>query len=212
MVPVVLDLFCGSGGAAMGWHRAGFRVIGVDDKPQPRYPFEFHRMDWRDGVRQFGTLAGIVHASPPCQHYSMLNRVHRNDHPRLIAPVRCRLLDLGRPYVIENVEGAAQEMLNPVMLCGVMFGLGVIRHRMFECSLPVDVPDHTPHPPGLYSPTGHGDPNWRNRANNPHLRGPGYSARAKAAMGVEWMTRDGMAQAIPPAFTEWIGRQAVAYV
>lgn len=203
----LLVLFCGAGGSSKGYADAGFQVIGIDNRPQPHYPFEFHRMDWRDGLRQFGSLASVIHASPPCQGYSGMNHVHKRDHPRLIGPVRTMLEATGVPWVIENVEGARSAMVDPITLCGVSFGLNVIRHRLFESSEPIKAPEHLAHPPGTYSPAGHGDPNWRERDAHPHLKGPGYTQRCREAMGIGWMNRDELAQAIPPTYTEWIGRQ-----
>jgi DNA (cytosine-5)-methyltransferase 1 len=139
MKPRILDLFCGAGGASAGYARAGFDVVGVDLNPQPRYPFEFHQAD----ALTF-PLDGFdaIHASPPCQAYSTMRRGLWKDreHPDLIAPIRDRLIGADVPYVIENVEGARRLLVNPVLLCGTMFGLGtkegnqLRRHRYFECS------------------------------------------------------------------------------
>lgn len=210
--PVLLDLFCGAGGAAMGYHRSGFDVVGIDVNPQPHFPFEFHQMDWRDALRQFRSWADVIHASPPCQAFSAMNNVHHRDHPRLIEPVRAALQATGKPWVIENVEGARAAMCQPVTLCGTMFGLGVIRHRLFESSLPIRAPRHPGHTGTFYSPSGHGDPNWRHRDANPHLRGKGYTQRCREAMGIDWMNRDELAQAIPPTYTEFIGRQLMSFL
>lgn len=186
----------------MGYHRAGFEVIGVDLNPQPHYPFEFHQADALtyplDGF-------DVIHASPPCQHYSALNNGrwgNANGHPDLVAPVRDRLR--GRFYVIENVVGAP--LLDPVLLCGSMFGLGVEgfqlrRHRLFESSVQLDrsLPcEHEGPTLGVY---GHG------RGGGP-LRGrTANAAQAREIMGMPWATRDEVSQAIPPAYTEWIGRR-----
>ena len=148
MRPRLLDLFCGAGGAAMGYHRAGFEVVGVDHLPQPNYPFEFVQNDalmvmsfhpWWD-VEPFDA----IHASPPCQAYSSLRAMPNvGDHPDLIGPTRALLQRAGLPYVIENVVGAP--LLNPVRICGAGLGLGtdthdLARHRLFECSFAVMVP------------------------------------------------------------------------
>jgi DNA (cytosine-5)-methyltransferase 1 len=140
----ILDLFCGAGGCSMGYHRAGFEVVGVDVAPQPNYPFEFHQAD----ALTF-PLDGFdaIHASPPCQGYSLANNIHgRDDHPMLIADVRERLEATGLPYVIENVEGAKRHMRNFVTLCGLSLGCDVRRHRLFETNFPVMAPpcgDHS---------------------------------------------------------------------
>lgn len=191
----------------MGYHRAGYEVVGVDINPQPHYPFEFHQRDWVEGLAEFGPDAALVHASPPCQGYSAMNSVHKRDYPQLIEDVRVRLIGACRPWVIENVEGARPWMHEPITLCGSMFGLNVIRHRLFESCRPIKTPDHPRHPSGTYSPSGHGDPNWRERDANPHLKGKGYTDRCREAMGIDWMNRDELAQAIPPAYTEWIAGQ-----
>jgi DNA (cytosine-5)-methyltransferase 1 len=141
--PRLLDLFCGAGGCAMGYFQAGFEVVGVDIAAQPNYPFEFHQAD----ALTF-PLEGFdaIHASPPCQGYSVANNIHdRDDHPLLIAEVRNLLRATDLPYVIENVEGARREMHCPVTICGLALGLNVRRHRLFECSFPVMVPPCTGH-------------------------------------------------------------------
>ena len=118
MTPRLLDLFCGAGGAGMGYHRAGFEVVGVDIKPQPRYPFEFHQADALTFVAEYGDRFDAVHASPPCQRFSDLAKRNGNadEWPDLIEPLRPILRMIGRPYVIENVEGAP--LRDPAMLCG----------------------------------------------------------------------------------------------
>lgn len=204
----LLDLFCKAGGASMGYHKAGFEVVGVDIEPQPNYPFEFHQAD----ALTF-PLEGfdVVHASPPCQGYSRMNHVHKKKYPLLIEPIRQRLVDSGALWVIENVVGAP--LHEPITLCGTSFGLKVIRHRIFESNAVLVAPPCGSHEGEMYSPAGHGDPNWRNRERNPHLRGKGYTYRAKEAMGgLHWMNRDELAESIPPAYTEHIGRQLVNHL
>lgn len=215
--PRLLDLFCGAGGAAVGYSRAGFDVVGVDVLPQPHYPFEFHQAD----AMTF-PLDGFdaIHASPPCQAYSVATPIgHRANHPRLIAEVRNRLVATGMPYAIENVENARKEMTSPVLVCGSMLGLPVERHRYFEVG------------PGsvLFSPMacnhGWGPVLVGVGSTNAGKRGPvsptGTTRRASGrfewsavevaiAMGIDWMTRKEMDEAIPPAYTEWLGRQLIA--
>jgi DNA (cytosine-5)-methyltransferase 1 len=138
MKPRLLDLFCGAGGAAMGYARAGFEVVGVDIKPQPHYPFEFIQGDamafLRDGpTLTHGERIDVIHASPPCQRYSIANNIHQNDdHPDLLPETRRLLLATGLPYVIENVPGAP--MQNYAVACGLALGVNVKRHRWFESS------------------------------------------------------------------------------
>lgn len=217
--PKLLDLFCGAGGAAMGYHRAGFDVVGVDINPQPHYPFEFIQADALEVLRDlidgypvggfaFGWLLSdfdAIHASPPCQAYSWGTRKGREDRwPRLIADVREFAGASGLPYVIENVTGARPEMRDPILLCGQMFGLGVIRHRLFEMSdSPALVPYH-PRCQGLVrsgravTVAGHGGDNQRGRGGRVQLQ---------AAMGIDWMGDEELRESIPPAYTECIGAQ-----
>lgn len=218
--PRLLDLFCGAGGAAMGYYRAGFDVVGVDHEFQPNYPFEFHQADALDvldwlltGSWQCYSLAEIaaVHASPPCQGYSRMRHLpwlSGRDYPLLIDPVRHLLHELGRPFVIENVEDAP---LDPsIVLCGQMFGLPMYRHRRFELSHWMLSPGHPPHrhviQPGRrtlgrrYHGTGDVVGVYGNQAGVP-------IEAARLAMGIDWMTRHELTQAIPPAYTEHIGRQ-----
>jgi len=139
-MPRLLDLFCGAGGAAKGYHDAGFKVTGIDINPQPNYPFDFIQADAMEiGLRflnpgPFWRPFDAVHASPPCQSYSALSPLTTKEHPRLVEPVRGMLIESGLPYVIENVVGAP--LINPIQLCGSSFGLGVWRHRIFEMSSP----------------------------------------------------------------------------
>ena len=214
MKPRLLDLFSGAGGAAMGYHRAGFEVVGVDIKPQPRYPFEFIQAD-----AMIFPLDGydVIHASPPCQAYSIASarwRTNGKNYPDLLNETRERLITAGVPYVIENVEGARKRMREPFRLCGQTFRIGVVRHRLFEtnwlCLTPLHVRCSGAVQRDLVSVTGHGPPGRHYRAVT--VAGHGGNSRSfalqtwKDAMGIDWMTRDEWTQAIPPAYTEYIGR------
>lgn len=205
----LLDLFCGAGGASMGYHRAGFEVVGVDNRLQPHYPFEFHVADALEYLAEHGHEFGVIHASPPCQAYSISrnNGCHK-DAPRLIAPVRNALIIVSKPYVIENVLGAP--LLNPIMICGASFGLGVAgfdlcRHRYFETTFPLlsmSCQHRRGKTIGVY---GNGTNSWHR-----HKFGRCVSIKEmRVAMGIDWMTRKELTQAIPPAYTEWIGRQII---
>lgn len=201
--PRLLDLFCGGGGAAMGYYRAGFDVTGVDITPQPKYPFDFIQHDALDYAQAKGYLFDVIHASPPCQAYSTITP-DQSKHKDLIADTRNLIAGLTRGYVIENVPGAP--LIQPyVMLCGTMFDLLIERHRHFECF-----------PPILFAPR----PCWHVRKVVKHGRKPDrdrhYAAVtghfsdvefAKQAMGIHWLGQKGLAQAIPPAYTQWIGNQ-----
>lgn len=208
-MPLLLDLFCGAGGAAMGYHRAGFRVIGVDLKPQPHYPFKFHRGDFREALARDLCHVDAIHASPPCQAFTKGAASWRTQaqHPDLIASTRHTLHATGKPYVIENVPQAP--LFDSAQLCGTMFGLRVFRHRNFESSLPVSAPAHHPHTGRI----GHGYVTVSGHTGGSSSR-DGWSggdvAAWRQAMDISWMTARELAQAIPPAYTEHIGRQVLA--
>ena len=202
--PRLLDLFCCAGGAAAGYANAGFEVVGVDIEDQPDYPYEFHRAD----ALTF-PLDGFdaTQASPPCQGYST-KTMDKDRHPKLIAPIRERLARAGVPYVIENVDGAKHELRNPFRLCGSSFGLRVRRHRWFESNVMVLAPpcDHAWQDADkrfdLYD---HG--RWF-KSGVVHVFGTGGGKGAEhwaEAMGIDWTDRAHMAEAIPPAYTKFIG-------
>jgi DNA (cytosine-5)-methyltransferase 1 len=227
--PRCLDLFCGGGGAAMGLHRAGFDVVGVDLHAQPRYPFEFHQADAMtyplDGF-------DLIWASPPCQRFSMMRTMHKREHADLLTPTRERFASLDIPWVIENVPNAP---LHPgsLMLCGTMFGLGVgdaelRRHRYFETPFLLIGPqcqhqraryfkDGVPQQRtvGVYG--GGGRDRRRPRTVGVWGNACGSSVRdgcqafsteeRRVAMGIDWMTGKELSQAIPPAYSQWIGLQ-----
>ena len=196
----------------MGYHRAGFEVVGVDLHPQPNYPFEFHQAD-----AMTYPLEGFdaVHASPPCQAYSVANNIHgRADHPMLIPAVRERLIATGLPYVIENVPRAP--LINPVTLCGLTFGLNVKRHRLFESNVFMLSQPCTGHDGDWLLVFGHtvlerGHQSGVAKGGDPviHRRHVG-TERGRLAMGIDWMNRDELSEAIPPAYTEWIGERLMA--
>lgn len=214
--PRLLDLFCGAGGASRGYQRAGFYVVGVDIVDQPNYAGdEFIRADAL-AVHFDGFSA--IHASPPCQRNvkglaavnERLGRVSR--FAQLIPEIRDRLVASGLPYILENVEGA--ELIDPVRLCGSTFGLPIRRHRLFESNVYLAVP-----------PCNH---RWQNvprywtswRPNGEHrlakvvqvYGNAGDSSQWAEAMGIDWMTRDELRESIPPAYTEFLGRQFVRAV
>ncbi len=210
MAPRLLDLFCGAGGAGMGYHRAGFEVVGVDIKPQPDYPFEFHEAD-----AMTYPLDGFdaIHASPPCQAYIQRNKNLVTKHPKLIEPTRLRLLTTGRPYVIENV--LREVLVEPVMLCGTFFGLPLIRHRYFESSPPLlmNTPCHhwgtvaAGDFAAVYEFGGKGHRHGAGVRDPRSAQGPDWAE----SMGIDWMeTKHELKESIPPAYTEYIGRQLIA--
>ena len=212
----LLDLFCCAGGAGVGYARAGFEVVGVDIAHQPRYPFEFIQSDALALDPEFVASFDAIHASPPCQSYSDLAKRNNNADawPRLIDPTRDLLNASGKPWVIENVEGAP--LRNPVVLCGTMFpGLRVLRRRLFEANFPIVAPPHGKHPKvhtfdkrkSHYGKT-------NDMIDFVQVTGGGNCtiAAAKDAMGIDWMTKNEMNESIPPAYTKLIGEQLLAYI
>jgi DNA (cytosine-5)-methyltransferase 1 len=207
----ILDLFCCAGGAAMGYHRAGFDVVGVDINPQPRYPFAFIQHDALRLDYRFLCSFDAIHASPPCQRFSDLAKRNGNAHewPDLVAPVRQMLATTGKPYVIENVEGAP--LVDPVMLCGAMFPeLRVIRHRLFEANFPLYALPHGKHELCYTRDKRKAHYGKLSEWTSPvQVTGGGNCSKAAAAdaMGIDWMTKDELNEAIPPAYTRFIGCQ-----
>ena len=205
MVVRLLDLFCGAGGAAKGYADAGFEVVGVDIKPQPNYPFEMYLGDALDHLRNWPPpfeRFDAIHASPPCQAFTNARVIHGRDHVDLLTPCRELLKASGLPWVIENVPGAP--MRKDLILCGTMFGLEdehgqLRRHRWFEFSDPRMAP--------LVSPCRHGKKTISVFGHGGHV----YHGvdQWRSVMGIDWMTRDELAQAIPPAYTRFIGEQLI---
>jgi len=217
----LLDLFCGAGGAAMGYHRAGFEVVGVDNRPQKHYPFESHCADAFAFLEKHGPEFDVIHASPPCQAYSEATPMaHRQSSPALIAEIRTALKKVNRFFIIENVENARKHLKNPLMLCGTHFNLPIWRHRYFECNpdlfalLPHCKHERYPitihsgsHTRKTFTPilcTGGGDGIRSSRKTHR----PREAVMAiRYAMEIPWMLQKELTEAIPPAYTEWIGRR-----
>lgn len=199
----LLDLYSGAGGSAVGYNRAGFdEIVGVDIAPQKHYPFAFVLGDAIEYCRLHGREFDAIHASPPCQKYSSMGHVQKDrQYPDLVAPTREALIATGKPYIIENVVGAP--LREPIVLCGTMFGLRTYRHRLFESNVILVVPTHPKHTVRVA------------KAGRPVHGGEFISvvghfsdiALGRTAMGIDWIGRDKLAQAIPPAYTEYIGRQ-----
>lgn len=200
----ILDLFCCQGGASAGYVAAGFSVVGVDITEQQRYPFEFVQTDALEFVAEHGHEFDAIHASPPCQAYTNAQKINGNEHPELVEPLRTILVEIGNPYVIENVPGAP--LIDPAMLCGSMFGLETYRHRLFETNwgfVPPTHPTHSARTAKMGRPAADGE--------FMHIVG-NFSGvdRARRIMGMPWASRDGLREAIPPAFTRHIGAQLLA--
>lgn len=225
--PIMLDLYSCAGGAAVGYHRAGFRVIGVDIDPQPNYPFEFFQADAIRALTKLVTNEGYlpeasgrvaaVHTSPPCQYSTALtkgtNKNNGKTYVNLIPPTRELLAQLPQdiPTVIENVNGAS--LRKDLTLCGEMFGLGVLRHRHFETNFPIAQPAHIPHRGRVRG--------WRHGEyfDGPYLAvygeggGKGTVREWQDAMGIQHThVRKEIAEAIPPKYSQYIGEQILAHL
>jgi DNA (cytosine-5)-methyltransferase 1 len=215
MKPVLLDLFCGAGGAAMGYHQAGWEVVGVDVKPQPRYPFEFHQGDALEWLDRRLTWVDAIHASPPCQEFSVGSNIQKargKTYVDLVTPTRDQLRTVGLPYVIENVHKAP--IRSDLLLCGTMFmGLRVIRHRIFETTVHIPTLPHYRHPL-VYSrdrrrPAAHSDMD----PSRSYVTVAGESARVgdmATAMEIDWMFARELNEAVPPAYTRYIGKHLLS--
>lgn len=234
----LLDLFCGAGGAAMGYSRAGFDIVGIDHVPQPHYPFEFVQADALEYLAKHGHEFDAIHASPPCQFASIMRNLpwlKDRDYPALILPTRDMLLAIARPFVIENVWGARYGAkglktrgleahgMQAGWLCGGMFGLPFYRHRLFETSFFWLAPGHPRHRQTIragrslggrargivYAKVGK---TIRAAGDGAQVEGAGVGhakgwQSAASGMGIDWMKRDELTQAIPPCYTEFVGTQ-----
>lgn len=206
----ILDTFCGAGGAGFGYHQAGFEVVGVDIVFQKHYPFEFHQADALEYIAEHGREFNAIHASPPCQDWTRSYTPIDHGTGHFLPDVRNLLIKIGIPWVIENVPGAA--MRADYRLCGCMFGLPKLRReRWFETSWNgFCLRPSCKHIEPVLTVAGHGIPSgsfYRNK-----LKGPEYGKLARLAMGIDWMTRDELVQAIPPAYTKFIGEQLIVYL
>ena len=224
----LLDLYCGAGGAAYGYYLAGFEhILGVDIAPQPHYPFEFVQADALEFLQDGGWQGfDAIHASPPCQAYSIMNNLpwlrHRV-YPLLILPTMEMLERIGLPYVLENVMGARHGAkgltkrgleahgLKAGWLCGTMFGRPFYRHRLFAANWLWLAPGHPKHVHRIrpeHSLAGRALANWQNGAQAAGV-GIGHAKgwrRAAEVMGIDWMKRKELTQAIPPVYTSWVGK------
>jgi DNA (cytosine-5)-methyltransferase 1 len=215
--PKLLDAYSCAGGAGMGYHRAGFDVTGVDKEPQPNYPFKFIQASALDVLadRDFLSQFAAIHASPPCQGDSRMTNCRPGlaaEYQRLIEPTRNLLTAWGGPWVIENVDGAGlpgqADLLGAtgVMLCGTMFGLPLYRHRFFQTPFHVAAPHHPRHLIPA-SKAGHWKPGTIISVEG-HCSPIGVAREAMG--GIDWMTRDELAEAIPPPYAGYLGQALMA--
>lgn len=244
MRPKLMDLFSGAGGAAMGYFRAGFDPYGIDNNPKPlrHYPFPYLCMDALAAIDRLLKGEGLTfsngetlylkdfaafHASPPCQDDSIATQKWKNKgyvYPQLIEPTRKRLIVIAKPYVVENVTGAKRRLNNPILLCGLTFGLKVVRHRWFECQPFIMSLGHSSRQChgavtkkiAINDPAGHGRPGHTYRALT--VAGHGGNSQSfrwqdwQEAMGIDWMIKEELTQAIPPCYTEYIGKYLLSAV
>ncbi len=235
--PLLLDLFSGAGGAARGYADAGFEVIGVDINPQKHFPYTFFQANALDVLNMLLSDSGlwqgyalddfaVIHASPPCQEYSSTRHLRNATAARpiirekLVSRVNLALRETGLPYVIENVPGSP--MPDSITLCGSMFGLPIRRHRWFACSHYLYAPGPCQHTDSCINVIGgkiRGYGSLRSQtlyhtAKGETRRREAYfrSSVGEKAMGIDWMTRAELSEAIPPAYTAWIGRQLMDIV
>ena len=215
--PRLLDLFCCQGGASRGYVDAGFDVVGVDIDPQPRYPFEFIQADALEYLAAHGHEFDAIHASPPCQAHTRAQKIMKNDHSDFILRTRLMLYGVNEhrrsdhgippaPWVIENVEGSP--LYFPTRLCGEMFGLRTYRHRLFESNVRLVAPEHPKH---VARTTKMG----RRPVAGEYMHVVGNFSgvdKAREVMGMPWANRDGLREAIPPAYTRWIGEQLIEHL
>jgi len=201
----LLDLFCGAGGASMGYHLAGFEVTGIDIKHGKRYPFEYIRGDVRDYFhKEFLSQFDVIHASPPCQTHSITKNLRiaqgkSTSKIDMIPETRQALVESGKKYIIENVP--MSPLINPIQLCGSSFGLKVRRHRLFESNMALKGSqcNHKERPIGVYGSLNDEIPNGGKTAET--------IEQAREAMGIDWAIWTELVEAIPPAFTQYIGKQ-----
>ena len=222
--PRLLDLYSCAGGAAVGYHRAGFDVVGVDIAFQKNYPYEFHQGDALDYVAEHGHEFDAIHASPPCQAFSKTRTLHNSEHPDLVAPTREALEATGKPYIIENVVGAP--LLDPLVLCGTEFGmtaldvdgvpLKVLRHRLFESNIPLTRRGECDHDPSILTASIYGaGGGWTPEHRDSPTRRGGYVPHTdvcRELLGVDWTNKHELSQVVPPAFTEHLGKQLIQHV
>jgi DNA (cytosine-5)-methyltransferase 1 len=205
----LLDLYCCAGGASFGYEQAGFEVVGVDIEPQPKYRGTFIQSDAIEYLREHWQEFDAIHASPPCQSYStssMQFRLNGKVYPDLIEATRIELIKTSKPYIIENVPGSP--LIDPVELCGTMFGLRTYRHRLFESNFKIDVPEHPKH-------INKNAKMGRRAKPDEFIQYVGHFSGVQIVAemtGLTWLGQYELAQSIPPAYTKFIGEQLISYL
>lgn len=214
---LMLDAYCGAGGATRGYQEAGFRVVGVDVAHQANYPGIFVRADAIEYIKGYGHLFDAIHSSPPCQAHTTMSNKHRGRgtaadlHVEMIAATRDAMNSTGKPWILENVHGAARHLRNPISLYGGSFGLRVHRPRFFESNVAlIALPrKRAVNPIGVYGRHHDGRLLWRNQDGS-ELHCARTLEEAQTAMGIDWMTWDEITEAVPPAYTAYLGKQLLA--
>lgn len=227
MKPKLLDLYCCAGGAGTGYERAGFDVYSVDISPQPRNPHPFHQGDaiavldtlasgksilftkpGGETIELFDEQVAVKHGSPPCQAYTPLGALHpHKTYPDLIYATRNRFEAMGGPWIIENVMAAPLDKARSITLCGGMFGLRTYRHRRFESNVSLVAPEHPKHV--IRTATKRRRELWA-QGWHVSITGDVGTYVGPDAMGIDWMNGNELSEAIPPPYTEYIGRQLIA--
>jgi DNA (cytosine-5)-methyltransferase 1 len=206
----LLDLYCGAGGATFGYQQAGFHVTGVDINEQPHYRGNaFHRDDAVEFLLKNYKDFDCIHASPPCQHYSnsaIQFRKMGKVYPNLIKKTREALISTKKPYIIENVPHSP--LINPITLCGAMFGLRTYRHRLFESNINLVAPDHPVHQ-NPNAPMGRKPKDWEYIQYVGHFSGVPI---VKEMTGLTWLNQNELAQSIPPQYTLYLGIQLKLFI
>lgn len=205
----LLDLFCGGGGAAYGYELAGFDVTGVDNVPQPKYKGNFIQSDAILYLKENFQFYDVIHASPPCQKYSMASmqfRIKGKEYVDLISITRKELISTRKPYIMENVPGSP--LINPILLCGSMFDMATYRHRLFESNMPLIAPIHFKH---IHLNTKMGRP----IKENEFVQYVGHFSGVKEVQemtGLHWLGQSELAQSIPPKYTKYLGEQVKTFL
>jgi len=205
----LLDLYCCGGGASYGYEQAGFDVTGVDIIDQPRHRGKFFKADAIEFLKKNHQDFDVIHASPPCQAHSMASKQWRlkgKEYPDLIAPTRAALIETGLPYIMENVPGSP--LIDPIEMCGAMFGMRTYRHRLFESNMPLTVPPHPVH----HAPNAK---MGRPANDDEFIQYVGHFPGVKAVQemtGLHWLGQKELAQSIPPQYTLYLGRQVLNFL